>query len=102
MADLTQKAYNIAGGVVEASDRLMSALEQFQALAAEASDSGIDFTAVGEPTDRFNELLAASGDMKHLDNAMVAAALNSGQALVTLMSSGGPLQHRKNFQRMRK
>jgi hypothetical protein len=97
--DVTAKALGIAAGVSDASDRLMEALEDFQALSVEAADSGIDFAAANGATTAINAALEASS-LKHMDAAMVAAALNSGTALAGLLAAA-QIAHRRNFQKVR-
>lgn len=97
--DQTVKALKMAGEIQTACEKLMEALETFQAVSTELTDSGINFSTAGPAQDAINAALATS-TIRHVDAAMVGAALSSGTTIASLLA-GAQIAHRQNFQKMR-
>ncbi len=91
MADLTDKASNIASETVQAAQKFMEAIETLRNLEDERASAGIDLTAY--------DATYAEGSNKHVDGTMLNAVLNTSiPAIWTFMTTNF---HDDNLQKVR-
>lgn len=88
----TDKAKNIASNTVNATQKLMEAIETLRALEDQRASTGLTLTS-------FDADFAASGGVKHVDGAAINAVLNTSiPAIWSFMTTNN---HDDNLQKVR-
>lgn len=89
MADLTLKSQLLAFNIVVASEKLLDAMNDFNALVAEYQASGVTFTDAEFQSQFYNPLTGQQTNLSHLDATSILAAGTQFAALLAWAQANG-------------